>query len=78
MTEFNGSWEQRAVDEEIEDEIRRLIHSLKVFHYCPKCGKILSERRTPIWSHDHSLEIGYTLKSECVFCGYFEIYTDVE
>lgn len=61
-----------------EDEIRRLVNSLKMFHYCPQCGKILSEKRTSIRSHDRSVEIGYTLKSECVFCGYSEVYTDVE
>ena len=48
------------------------------FHYCPECGKILSEQKYRLWSHDHSYEIGYILLSKCVFCDYSERYSDVE
>jgi len=48
------------------------------FNYCPECGKILSEVRTYHWSHDHSYKTGYTLTSRCIFCGYSEVYHDVE
>jgi hypothetical protein len=54
------------------------VETLFAFKYCPDCGKILNRVRQPIWSHDHSLEIGYTMRENCIFCPYTEVYHDVE
>lgn len=48
------------------------------FSYCPKCGRILDERKHYHWSADHSITTGYTLYSTCIFCLWIDIYHDVE
>jgi len=65
------------------EQYKRLCEKLGVetlfqFYYCPDCGKILNVVKIPIWSQDHSLKIGYTRSSACLWCSYSEVYTDVE